>query len=295
MYDFNNSCQTHRFYVSQIVEFLPQVGAGFDNEVGALLQKSLAKEKVKIHCSHRVVEAKVDDSGVKIYAEKVGKEGGERVCFEGDVVVVSVGRRPFTTGLGVKEAGIEEDKFGRVVTDEFLRVKTSGGEVSKNMFAIGDLVQGPMLAHKAEEDGVAAVNNILGHEERMDYSVIPAVIYTHPEAASVGRTEADLKKDPTTASAFTKGVFSMAANSRARCNQDSDGFVKIMAAKESGKILGASIVAPAAGDLIQSLVMAMKYDITVKQVADLVHAHPTTSEAIKEAALAAAYGKCIHS
>ncbi|MDN5249705.1 MAG: FAD-dependent oxidoreductase [Alphaproteobacteria bacterium] len=211
---------------------------------------------------------------------------GKNLTVASDVVLVCVGRRPYTIGLNLEAIGVKSDKAGRIEVDNQYRTNVS------NVRAIGDVIKGPMLAHKAEEDGVACVEAILGHGPGMfDYNLVPGVIYTHPELATVGKTEAALKAEKIP---FQKGVFPYMANSRARCNQETDGFVKVLRDTKTDKILGGSILGATAGESIQELVVAIKAGMTAGDLGELVHAHPTLSEATKEAALKAQNNIAIH-
>lgn len=260
---------------------MPQIAVGMDRDVAVELLKILQQQKIKFYLNHRVVGADVSGTGVKIHATSNGKS----VTFDGDVVLVAVGRKPNSENLGLEEIGVELDKNKRVVVDDYFRTSVP------TIRAIGDLIHGPMLAHKAEEDGVACVAAIKGHLEKDDYVNVPAVIYTHPEVACFGLSEENLK---TSKIPYTKGQFPFAANARARANQDSEGFVKILACKTTGKILGGSIIGSNAGDMIQTLLVAKAGNMTATELGKLVHPHPCLSEAIKEAALLGGGGKAIH-
>jgi dihydrolipoamide dehydrogenase len=203
---------------------------------------------------------------------------------ECDSVLVATGRHAFTDGLQLDKIGLETDKFGRIETNEHFETKVPG------VFAIGDVIKGPMLAHKAEEEGIACVEHIIGEGGHLNYNTIPGVIYTHPEVGSVGKTEEELK---TAGIKYKKGVFPFMANSRARTNHESDGFVKILADHDSGKILGVHIIGPNAGEMLAAGVLAMEYGASARDIARTCHAHPTLSEAFKEACMAA-YDKPIH-
>ena len=200
------------------------------------------------------------------------------------MVLIATGRRAFTDGLQLDKINLETDKFGRVETNEHFETKIPG------VYAIGDVIKGPMLAHKAEEEGIACVEHILGEGGHINYNTIPGVIYTYPEVGSVGKTEEELK---TAGVKYKKGVFPFMANSRARTNHESEGFVKILVDAESNKILGVHIIGPNAGEMLASGVLAMEYGASAQDVARTCHAHPTLSEAFKEACMAA-YDKPIH-
>eukprot|EP01056_Protomagalhaensia_sp_Gyna25_P004962 Protomagalhaensia_sp_Gyna_25__4961@NODE_539_length_3175_cov_91_364158_g422_i0_p1_GENE_NODE_539_length_3175_cov_91_364158_g422_i0NODE_539_length_3175_cov_91_364158_g422_i0_p1_ORF_typecomplete_len355_score65_14Pyr_redox_2/PF07992_14/1_4e40Pyr_redox_2/PF07992_14/2_9e02Pyr_redox_dim/PF02852_22/6_5e34Pyr_redox/PF00070_27/6_2e22HI0933_like/PF03486_14/29HI0933_like/PF03486_14/0_93HI0933_like/PF03486_14/0_0031Pyr_redox_3/PF13738_6/6e06Pyr_redox_3/PF13738_6/95K_oxygenase/PF13434_6/3_5e05K_oxygenase/PF134 len=258
-----------------VIEFLDQVANGFDKDVAQVLMKGLIKLGVKFHLSSRVTSVKSKPGeGVSVSFGSLNKQGPP-TTLEGDVCLISTGRIPNSKGIGLEKLNIKTDKIGRVIVDE---------EFSTNVpsiKAIGDLIPGPMLAHKAEADGCAAVAAVLGKKfNGPDYDSVPAVIYTHPEAAIVGATEAKLKKEGTK---YRKGQSSLMANARARVNADTDGFVKVLVEPDTGKILGATVVADAAGDLIQELVLAKAHGLTAQQVGDTIHPHPCVSEAVKEA------------
>lgn len=209
---------------------------------------------------------------------------GTSGLVECDTVLVATGRRAFTEGLQLDKIGLETDKFGRVETNEHFETKVPG------VFAIGDVIKGPMLAHKAEEEGIACIEYIAGEGGHINYNTIPGVIYTHPEVGSVGKTEEELK---TAEIKYKKGLFPFMANSRARTNHESDGFVKILADADSGKILGVHIIGSNAGEMLAAGVVAMEYGASARDIARTCHAHPTLSEAFKEACMAA-YDKPIH-
>lgn len=204
--------------------------------------------------------------------------------MDADVVLVSTGRRAFTAGLQLDKAGLTTDKFGRVEINDHWETKVKG------IYAIGDVVKGAMLAHKAEEEGIAAVERILGQAGHVNYDTIPGVIYTHPEVSFVGKTEEELKSAGVK---YAKGVFPFLANSRAKTNHDFDGMVKILTDKDTDKILGIHIIGPNAGEMIAEGVLGMEYGAAAEDIARTCHAHPTLSEAFKEACMAA-YDKAIH-
>eukprot|EP01055_Gregarina_sp_Pseudo9_P000377 Gregarina_sp_Pseudo_9__376@NODE_1244_length_1746_cov_103_652607_g1170_i0_p1_GENE_NODE_1244_length_1746_cov_103_652607_g1170_i0NODE_1244_length_1746_cov_103_652607_g1170_i0_p1_ORF_typecomplete_len488_score132_81Pyr_redox_2/PF07992_14/7_5e58Pyr_redox_dim/PF02852_22/5_9e33Pyr_redox/PF00070_27/3_3Pyr_redox/PF00070_27/6_9e23Pyr_redox_3/PF13738_6/0_0001Pyr_redox_3/PF13738_6/5_4e06Pyr_redox_3/PF13738_6/0_49GIDA/PF01134_22/5_9e09GIDA/PF01134_22/0_054HI0933_like/PF03486_14/0_00023HI0933_like/PF03486_14/2 len=267
-----------------VVEFLDQVANGFDKDVGQVLMKGLNKLGVKFHLSSKVTAVERKGDSVEVTFES--RAGGQPpVKLTGDVCLISTGRVPNSKGMGFEEVGVKMDKVGRVTVNE--KLTTSVPSIK----AIGDLIPGPMLAHKAEEDACAAVADLVGTSFHLDYTHVPAVIYTHPEAAIVGASEAKLKADKVP---FRKGMFPFLANSRARCNAENEGFVKILSDPESGLLLGATIVGNDAGDLIQELVLAMANKIPVTAVAHTVHPHPCMSEAIKEACMMAAGMGAIH-
>lgn len=268
-----------------VVEFLDRICPTLDSEIGKSFQKVLEKQGFKFHLGTKVTGADVREKGATVHAEPV--KGGDRISLEADVVLLSVGRRPCTEGLGLTELGILTDKAGRIIVDEEFRIPNL-----PSVRAIGDVIHGPMLAHKAEEDGIACAELIAGHGAgHVNYHTVPSVVYTHPEVAGVGYTEDQLKDQGVS---YGKGVFPFAANSRARTTDDADGLVKILVEKSSDKLLGGWIIGPHAGELIAELVLALEYGASAEDVARTCHAHPTLSEAVKEACMVASSGKAIH-
>lgn len=266
-----------------VIEFLDTIIPGTDKEIIKAFQRSLKKQGMKFKMKTKVTASEVTADGrVKLTHEP--SKGGDATEEEFDVVLVSTGRRPYTEGLGLEEMGIAMDKMGRVVVDEHFRTNVP------SIFAIGDVIDGPMLAHKAEEEGIAAVEYIKGLGGHVNYDAIPGVIYTFPEVATVGKTEEELKEEGIP---FNKGVFPMQANSRARTVKQADGLVKILAHKETDQVLGVHIVGSNAGEMIMEGVIAVEYGAASEDIARTCHAHPTLSEAFKEAALAT-YDKPIH-
>ncbi|GAB2222168.1 hypothetical protein Droror1_Dr00013371 [Drosera rotundifolia] len=265
-----------------VVEFASDIVPTMDSEVRKLFQRSLEKQGMKFKLKTKVVG--VDTSGDTVKLTLEPSAGGEQTIFEADVVLVSAGRVPFTAGLGLELVGVETDKAGRILVNERFATNVPG------VYAIGDVIPGPMLAHKAEEDGVACVEFIAGKEGHVDYDLVPGVVYTHPEVASIGKTEEQVK---TLGVEYKVGKFPFLANSRAKAIDDAEGIVKILAEKESDKILGVHIMAPNAGELIHEAVLALQYGAASEDIARTCHAHPTMSEALKEAAMAT-YDKPIH-
>lgn len=265
-----------------VVEFLDQVLAGMDGEVSKQMQRILQKQGLEFRLGAKVTGARLTNSGVALSIEP--RNGGDTETLEADVVLVSIGRRPNVDGLGLDAVGVEVSERGFVTVDHDFQTNVAG------IFAIGDVIGGKMLAHKAEEEGVAVVELIAGQAGHVNYEAIPAVVYTWPEVASVGRTEEQLKSDGVE---YRIGKFPFTANSRARCNAETDGFVKILADARTDRILGAHILGPQAGDLIQEIVVAMEFGASAEDVARSSHGHPGLSEAVKEAALAVA-GRAIH-
>lgn len=264
-----------------VLEFLPHILPLTDREVAGVLQKALVKQGLTFHTETAVKSA--NDKGGQVVVHAVAH--GEDKTFQGDRVLVAVGRRPYTAGLGLKEAGVEcDERSGRVSVDE--AYQTSGA----NIYAIGDLIAGPMLAHKAEDEGVACVERLAGKAGHVNYSTIPSVIYTWPEVASVGLTEEQVKEKGTE---YRVGKFPFLANGRARCLGDTDGLVKILADAKTDRILGVHIIGPRASDLIAEAVAVMEFGGTAEDIARTCHSHPTLSEAVREAALAVD-GRAIH-
>lgn len=265
-----------------VVEFLDRIVPGVDNEVAKKFQQTLKKQGMKFKLGTKVTASEVTDGGVKLTLENVKK--GTTSELETDVCLVSIGRRPFTAGLGLEEMGIETDKIGRVVVDKHFQTKVP------SIFAIGDVIAGPMLAHKAEEEGIACVEHIAGFAGHVNYDAIPGVIYTFPEVATVGKTEEQLKEEGVE---YTVGNFPFSANSRARAIDQGEGMVKVLADKNTDRMLGAHIIGPNAGEMIAEAVIALEYGASSEDIARTCHAHPTMSEAFKEACMAT-YDKAIH-
>jgi dihydrolipoamide dehydrogenase len=264
-----------------VVEFLDALIPGTDKEIAKEFQKVLKKQKFSFKFKTKVVGAQKGADGVTLTLEPAA--GGEQSTLTADVVLVATGRRPYTEGLGLETLGVEMDR-GMVVTNDHFETNVKG------VYAIGDVIKGPMLAHKAEEEGIAAVETIAGNVGHVNYDAIPGVIYTHPEVATVGKTEEQLKESGVK---YTVGKFPFQANSRARTNDDSDGLVKVLSDKETDRILGFHIIGPSAGELIAEAVLAIEYGASSEDVARTCHAHPTLSEALKEACMAT-YDKPIH-
>jgi len=268
-----------------VVEFLPNIVPTMDGEIRKAFQRSLTKQGFKFKLNTKVTGAqKKSGGGVTLSLEPA--KGGATEEFDADVVLVSAGRRPFLKGLNLEAAGVALDERGRVKTDGHFKTTSPSGTV----FAIGDVIEGPMLAHKAEEDGVACVENLAGKSGHVNYATVPSIVYTWPEVGSVGKTEEEVKADGTP---YKVGKFAFMANSRARASDDSEGVVKFIAHAETDKVLGAHIMGPNAGELIAECVLAMEYGASTEDIARTCHGHPTLSEAIKEAALAT-FDKPIH-
>jgi len=259
------------------VEFADRIMPGMDSEVCRQSQRIFEKQGLKFKLGAKVTAVDGGGKTLKVKVEPAKEGGGAAETLDADVVLVSVGRVPFTDGLGLKEAGVALDERGRVNVDDHYATNVAG------IYAIGDVIKGPMLAHKAEDEGVAAAEIIAGRAGHVNYDVIPNVVYTYPEIASVGKTEDELKAAGV---AYNIGKFPFTANGRAKVNNTTDGFVKILADAKTDRILGAHIVGPDAGTMISELVVAMEFAASSEDVARSCHPHPTLSEAVKEAALA---------
>ena len=264
-----------------VIEFLDRITPGIDLEVAKTLQRTLGKQGLKFRLGTKVTSATASDAGVSLTVEP--SAGGTAETLECDVVLVAIGRRPYTAGLGLEAVGIALDR-GRVPIDAHFQTPVPG------IYAIGDVVRGPMLAHKAEDEGSVVAEIIAGQSGHIDYDAIPGVVYTWPEVATVGRSEEDLKA---AGIAYKVGKFPFTANGRARCIGDTDGFVKILADARTEKVLGVHIIGPDAGTLIAECVLAMEYGGSAEDIARTCHAHPTLNEAVKEAALAVD-GRALH-
>ena len=262
-----------------VVEMLETMLPGTDQEITEALLKSLQKQGMVIHAGTRVASMETGDSGVTLKLE--GKVEQTLAC---DKVLVAAGRKPCTDGLALDEAGVKLDETGRIIVDD--NYQTSAA----NIYAIGDLIHGPMLAHKAMDEGVVLAERFAGENPVVDYNLIPGVVYTHPEVASIGPTEAQLKDQGTT---YKVGRFPFMASGRARAMDNVDGFVKVLANPDSGRILGVHIIGPCASELISEAVTVMSFGGSIEDIALTMHAHPTLSEAFKEAALGA-FGKAVH-
>jgi len=258
-----------------VVEFLDRILAGMDGDVAKQFQRMLQKQGMAFKLGSKVTSAEASDKGVKLTVEPA--KGGDAETIEADIVLVAVGRKPYTEGLGLEEAGVTLDERERVAIDAHYATNVAG------IYAIGDVVTGPMLAHKAEDEGVALAELIAGKAGHVNYGIIPNVVYTYPEVASIGKTEEELKEAGT---AYNVGKFPFTANGRAKANLQTDGFVKILADKETDRVLGAHIVGPEAGDLIHEIAVGMEFGASSEDIARTCHAHPTLSEAVREAALA---------
>ena len=257
-----------------VIEFLDRIVPGMDGELAAQFQKMLRRQKMKFKLSTKVTGAELTDSGVTLSMAPVA--GGASETLDADAVLVAVGRVPYTEGLGLDEAGVARDNAGRIEIDE--RFATNVASV----YAIGDVIKGPMLAHKAEDEGVAVAEIIAGQKSHVNYAAIPGVVYTQPEFAAVGQTEEQLRQAGID---YNAGSFPFIANGRARAMSATDGFVKILADAASDRILGVHIIGADAGTLIAEAVLAIELGASAEDLARTCHAHPTLSEAVKEAAL----------
>ncbi len=258
-----------------VVEFLDRILPGMDNEVCRQFQRILEKQGVSFKLSSKVTA--VDTSGRRLKAKVEPASGGAAETVEADVVLVSVGRVPYSAGLGLDEAGVKKDNRGRIAVDAHFATNVAG------IYAIGDVIVGPMLAHKAEDEGVAVAEIIAGQAGHVNYDVIPNVVYTYPEIATVGKSEEELKAAGV---AYNAGKFPFTANGRAKVNVQTEGFVKILADATTDRVLGVHIVGPDAGNMIAEAAVAMEFGAAAEDIARTCHAHPTLSEAVKEAALA---------
>jgi dihydrolipoamide dehydrogenase len=256
-----------------VIEFLENITPGMDMEISREFMKILKKQGIKFHMQHKVNTIKKNNSGAVV---STTDKDGKKNDFDCEVVLISVGRKPNTKDLNLEMLGIELDEKKRIKTDK--NFKTT----KENIYAIGDVISGPMLAHKAEDEGIAAAENIVGQSGHVNYDTIPGVIYTTPEVASIGKTEEQLKEKKID---YKIGKFSFMANSRAKAIDDAEGFVKILADAKTDKVLGAHLIGPHAGELIAEIGVAMEFGASSEDIARTCHAHPTFSEAVKEAAL----------
>ena len=257
----------------EVVEFLDHITPGMDREISTEFMKILKKQGIKFKLNTKVEKITKNENGVTL--EVIDKEN-KKNNIEADVVLISVGRRQYTTGLKLENVGVKTDEKGKVKVDKNFETNI------KNIFAIGDVIDGPMLAHKAEEEGIAVAEFIAGQSGHVNYEIIPGVIYTSPEVASVGKTEEQLNEKKIN---FKVGKFPFMANSRAKAIDEPEGFVKILADATSDKVLGVHIIGPHAGEMIAEMAIAMEFGASSEDIARTCHAHPTFSEAIKEAAL----------
>ena len=265
-----------------IIEYQDRIIASMDSGLSKELHKVLKKQKIEFFLSHKV--SSIDKNGKSVVVQATDKKNNN-VSLEGDYCLISIGRRAYTEGLNLKAVGLDINEKGQIEINESMQTKVS------NIYAIGDVVRGAMLAHKAEEEGVLVAEIISGQKPHIDYNLIPGVVYTWPEVASVGKTEDELKENNIS---FKIGQFPMRALGRSRASSDLDGFVKVIAHKDTDEILGIHMIGPRCADLISEAVVAMEFRASAEDIARISHAHPTFSEAIKEAALAATEDRPIH-
>jgi len=258
-----------------VIEYLEHITPGMDREISSEFKKILTKQGIKFKMGSRVNKVKSSNSSVSINYTDLKSSKDETLEF--DKVLVSVGRKPYTEGLNLTKIGVKKDDKGRIEVNEKLQTSIS------NIYAIGDVIKGPMLAHKAEEEGIAVAEILAGQSGHVNYDVIPGVIYTSPEVATVGKTEEQLKEEKIS---YKVGKFPFLANSRAKVNNETEGFVKILADSKTDKVLGVHIIGPHCGDMIAEMALAMEFGASAEDIARTCHAHPTHTEAIKEAALA---------
>ena len=266
-----------------VVEFLDRIIPGMDADCGKELQRSLKKLGMQFHLSHAVTGVKT--KGKKVIVEVQKRDSEEKFTIEADYCLVAIGRKPYTDGLGLENVGIKTDDKGRIEVDDHLQTSVKG------IYAIGDVIKGAMLAHKAEEEGVFVAETIAGQQPHIDYNLIPGVVYTWPEVAGVGRTEEQLKAEGI---AYKSGKFPFKALGRARASMDVEGMVKVLAHADTDEILGVHMVGPRTADMIAEAVALMEFRASAEDAARMSHAHPTYTEAFKEAALAATDNRAIH-
>ncbi len=266
----------------QVIEYADSIIPMMDKTLGKDLQKVLKKEGFEFFFNHKVTEVKPSAKSVTVKAEN---NKGETVEFKGDYCLVSIGRKPYTEGLGLDKAGVKMDDKGRVEVDDHLKTNVS------NIFAIGDVVKGAMLAHKAEEEGVFVAEQLAGQKPHINYNLIPGVVYTWPEVAAVGYTEEQLKEKGIP---YKSGAFPFSASGRSQASMDTDGRVKVLAHKDTDEILGVHMIGPRVADMIGEAVVAMEFRASAEDIARMSHAHPTYSEAMKEACLAATDNRALN-
>ena len=258
-----------------VIEYLDHITPGMDREISNEFKKILTKQGIKFKLNSKVTGINDFSKAVKI--EFIDNKTQKKETIEADKVLVSVGRSPYTEGLNLSKIGVKKDNKGRIEVNEKLQTTID------NIYAIGDVIKGPMLAHKAEEEGIAVAEILAGQSGHVNYNIIPGVIYTSPEVATVGKTEEQLKSEN---KSYKVGKFPFLANSRAKVNNETDGFVKILADSNNDKVLGVHIIGPHCGDMIAEMALAMEFGASAEDIARTCHAHPTHTEAIKEAALA---------
>ena len=265
-----------------VVEFLDRITPGVDDEITKFLQRALAKQGLKFKLGSKVTKAEATGAGVTLTVEP--SKGGAAETLEADVVLVAIGRRPYVAGLGLDKAGVKLTERGRIAVDAHFQTSVPG------IYAIGDLIDGPMLAHKASEDGIACVETIAGQKGHVNWDLVPSVIYTQPEVAWVGKTEEQLKAAGVV---YKVGKYPFTADPRSRANAATEGFVKVLADKTTDRVLGVHIFGAEAGTMIGEAAVAMEFSASAEDIGRVCHAHPTVNEALKEAALAA-WEKPIH-
>ena len=258
-----------------VVEYLDHITPGMDKEISKEFQKILTKQGIEFKLNNKVTA--VQNVQNKVVVDFINNTTAERIRLECDKVLIAVGRKPYTEGLNLSKIGVKKDSKGRIEVNKKLQTSV------ENIYAIGDVISGPMLAHKAEEEGIAVAETLSGQAGHINYDVIPGVIYTSPEVATVGKTEEQLKLENID---YKVGKFPFLANSRAKVNNETDGFVKMLADAKSDKVLGVHIIGPHSGDMIAEMALAMEFGASAEDIARTCHAHPTHTEAIKEAALA---------
>ena len=265
-----------------VVEYLDRIIPGMDGALSKELTKVLKKQGMKFYTSHKVKSVERNGEGVQVEAENAK---GETITLDGDYSLVSVGRRPYTDGLNAEAAGVKITERGQIEVNDHLQTSAS------NIYAIGDVIKGAMLAHKAEEEGVFVAETIAGQKPHIDYNLIPGVVYTWPEVAAVGKTEEQLKEAGVE---YKSGSFPFKALGRSRASMDTDGFVKILADAKTDEVLGIHMIGARTADLIAEAVVAMEFKASAEDISRMSHAHPTYAEAMKEAALAATDNRAIH-
>ena len=265
-----------------VVEFLDRIAPGIDDEITKHFQRSLAKQGLKFKLGSKVTKAEPSGAGVTLTVEPA--KGGAAETLEADVVLVAIGRRPFVAGLGLDKVGVKLSPRGRIEVDAHFQTSVPG------IHAIGDAIDGPMLAHKASEDGVACVETLAGQKGHVNWDLVPSIVYTQPEVAWVGKTEEQLKAAGVT---YKIGKYPFTADPRSRANGATEGFVKVLADKATDQVLGVHVIGAEAGTMIAEAAMAMEFKASAEDIGRVCHAHPTVNEAMKEAALAA-WEKPIH-
>lgn len=258
-----------------VVEFLDRILPGMDADVAKQFKRMMEKQGAEFKLGTKVTSVEKDKNGLRVTTEPAA--GGDSETFDADVVLVCIGRVPYTEGLGLEEAGVALSDRGMVITDDHLKTNIDG------IYAIGDVTDGPMLAHKAEEEGVMLAERLAGQAGHVNYDIIPGVVYTFPEVASVGKTEEELKE---AGIQYNTGKFPFTANGRAKAMRRSDGFIKVLADKKTDRVLGVHMVGAGVGEMIHEAAVLMEFGGSAEDLARTCHAHPTMSEAVKEAALA---------